>query len=52
MRQEGVTPKEINGLSEVELTREVVFAERRDPYCKEKIENTEAGQVLGLCAPC
>jgi hypothetical protein len=44
-----VTPRGINGLSEVQLTPEAVCGEqRKNPYCKGKTEHTEAGQELGF----
>ena len=49
MKPEEATLTEMSGLTEVGLTREAVFQEqRKDAYCRGKVQEIEAQQKLGF----
>jgi hypothetical protein len=49
MKPEEATQKQMSGLTEVGLTRVVVLEEqRKDAYCRGKMEDIEAQQELGF----
>ena len=48
MKSEEATLKEMSDLTDVGLTRKVVLEERKDAYCRGKVEDREAQQDLGF----